>query len=258
MISRKMFAISVGKKPVVPINHFYMRPDLAPPMFTQFYFWCIVDEKHGVILVDQSFTKQCLEEMRIDFDLRAHPLELLKSINIRAEDVRHVILSHLHWDHYAGDDFFPNARYYVHQKEIEYVTGPLMQYRTYSQHYSFKAVEKLLHHLFTGRASLLQDDCESPLEGVTCLRTGGHTPGLMSVAVAMQSGTKVICSDVAPRYQNIAEMTPCGIHHDVTEALHALEKLSQRAGCLENILPGHDPALTERYEETAPGVYHIG
>ena len=151
----------------------------------------------------------------------------------------------------------PNATYYVHQKEMEYVTGPLMRFHTYAQHYNFRAVEKLLHLQFAGKVKLIEKDCENVLDGVQCLRTGGHTPGLVSVAVSTQEGTKVICGDVIPRWQNVTDTTPCGIHYDVTEALLALEKVGAAAGCLENILPGHDPAITERFREEAPGVYRI-
>ena len=190
-----------------------MRPDIKESLCTQFFFWCILDEKEGPILVDQSFTQRCLDEMKIPYQVKEGPLELLDRINVRPEDVRHVILSHLHWDHYAGDEFYPNARYHVHQKELEYVTGPLMRFTTYAQHYNFKAIEHLLHLHFSGRVHLVQDEREEICEGITCLRTGGHTPGLMSVAVETEGGTKIICSDVVPRYRNISEMTPYGIHY---------------------------------------------
>lgn len=257
MAPRALYALTFGKKPVVPINHLYMRPDAPKDMFTQFFFWCIMDDKAGPILVDQGCTDRCLEEMGIPVKLSAHPLELLSRIGVAPEDVQHVILSHLHWDHYAGDEFYPNATYHVHQKEMEYVTGPLMRFHTYAQHYNFNAVEKLLHLQFSGRVKLLEKDGETVLDGVECLRTGGHSPGLVSVAVHIDGGIKVICGDVVPRWQNVTDMTPCGIHYDVTEALRALETVMATAGSVENILPGHDPAITERFRKEAEGVYRI-
>jgi len=257
MAPRALYALTFGKKPVAPINHFYMRPDAPKDMFTQFYFWCILDDENGPILVDQGCTNSCLEEMGIPVKLKDHPVELLSRIGVAPGDVRHVILTHVHWDHYAGDAFYPNATYYVHRKEVEYVIGPLMRFRTYSQHYNFKAVEKLLQLHFDNRVKQLEGERESVLEGVEALCTGGHTPGLVSVAVHAGDGTRVICGDVVPRWQNVTETVPCGIHHDVTEALKALEIVKNEAGCLENILPGHDPAITERFCEEAPGVYRI-
>ena len=53
------------------------------------------------------------------------------------------------------------------------------------------------------------------------------------------------------------EMTPCGIHYDVTEALQALETVSRMTRSVDDILPGHDPAITERYPQVAPGAFRI-
>ena len=132
-----------------------------------------------------------------------------------------------------------------------------MRFHTYAQHYNFKAIENLLHMQFSGRVELLQGDSEPLCDGITCIRMGGHTPGLLSIAVETGKNTKIICSDVIPRYQNISEMTPCGIHYNVTEALMALEKIESIAKSTENILPGHDPEITARYPQTAPGVYRV-
>ena len=52
-------------------------------------------------------------------------------------------------------------------------------------------------------------------------------------------------------------MTPCGIHYDVTEALQALETVSRMTRSVDDILPGHDPAITERYPQVAPGAFRV-
>ena len=77
MSSRTIYALTAGQKPVVITNHFYMRPDIKESLCTQFFFWCILDEKEGPILVDQSFTQRCLDEMKIPFQVKEGPLELL-------------------------------------------------------------------------------------------------------------------------------------------------------------------------------------
>lgn len=47
MSSRTIYALTAGQKPVVITNHFYMRPDIKESLCTQFFFWCILDEKEG-------------------------------------------------------------------------------------------------------------------------------------------------------------------------------------------------------------------
>ena len=73
MSSRTIYALTAGQKPVVITNHFYMRPDIKESLCTQFFFWCILDEKEGPILVDQSFTQRCLDEMKIPYQVKEGP-----------------------------------------------------------------------------------------------------------------------------------------------------------------------------------------
>ncbi len=54
----------------------------------------------------------------------------LRIFGLKREDITHVVLSHLHYDHAAGATFtdnaatvqptFPNASYYIHQKEWDF------------------------------------------------------------------------------------------------------------------------------------------
>lgn len=254
-----LYALSHGIKDVNPANHLYGVPRFPEGLQTRFYFWCIMDDRVGAILVDQGCTDICLKDMNIPPCLSAHPLDLLKSIGVEEKDVKHVILSHLHWDHFAGDLFFPNAEYYVHQKEVDFVSGPEMRFKVYCQHYYPGAIKRIVELSNSGKLRFLQKDAEEILPGITAFRTGGHTPGLLSIAVRDNAGAeKIICGDVVPRYMNFEENIPCGIHYSVTEALEALEKINRRARrSQENVLPGHDPAVAEKHEELAPGVYKI-
>lgn len=254
-----LYALSHGIKDVNPANHLYGVSRFPEGLQTRFYFWCIKDGKEGTILVDQGCTDACLEAMNIPPCLTGHPLDLLNSIGVEAKDVKYVILSHLHWDHFAGDLFFPNAKYYIHQREVEFVSGPEMRFKVYSRHYYPGAVNRIKELSGCGKLRILNGEVEEILPGITAMRTGGHTPGLLSIAVRDNAGVeKIICGDVAPRYMNLEENIPCGIHYNVTEALDALEKINSRAGqSPDNVLPGHDPAVAEKYVEIAPGAYKI-
>ena len=67
----------------------------------------------------------------------------------------------------------------------------------------------------------------------------------------------MICGDVVPRYQNIREDIPRGIHTSAIEAVQALEKIKARAGSMDPILTGHDPQAMQKYPKVAEGVYLI-
>lgn len=258
MAIKEIYAMSVGGGPVPTVNHFYFRPDMEPRTFSRHFFWVLKDENGDVTLVDTGYFPECLEELNLSqFTYDNKPEELLKRINIKPEDVKNVILTHLHWDHWCGEDIFPNADYYVHADEIVYVNGPLMRFRTYARHYNFKGVQKFLELLHSGRVHQLTGDRQTILPSIEGVRFGGHTPGLLGVVVDMEDGKRVITSDVAPRYGNVAEITPPGIHYDVTEALDALEAIKKEAeNNLDHVIPCHDPDILKK-PEIAPGVFKV-
>ena len=46
-----------------------------------------------------------------------NPTELLARLDVRADEVRHVVLTHLHRDHVDGVSLFPSAAFYVQASE---------------------------------------------------------------------------------------------------------------------------------------------
>jgi N-acyl homoserine lactone hydrolase len=53
------------------------------------------------------------------------PLIALQKMGISCDDIRTVILTHLHWDHCFNNHLFPKARFLVQKDEIQYALFPL-------------------------------------------------------------------------------------------------------------------------------------
>lgn len=109
----------------------------------------------------------------------------LAIFNLQPKDITHVVLSHLHYDHLAGGSYtaddlsvtptFPNATYFVHQKEWDYALSQV------DQDQKVKDVDYQLDDFYRliadQHVELLQEDTSEIAEGVSLIRTGGHTPG---------------------------------------------------------------------------------
>ena len=68
-----------------------------------YYFWCVRGEKETVI-IDAGIPPKLARERNLAGYVS--PVEVLSRIGVRAEEVRHLILTHIHWDHSSGVGLF--------------------------------------------------------------------------------------------------------------------------------------------------------
>lgn len=156
---------------------------------------------------------------------------------LRPEDIRKVIISHLHWDHCYGNVELPNARFVVQRREIAYAIAPLPCdapiYETDLHPVHFlKAFE---------RFDVIDGDPEIA-PGIHCITLPGHTPGLQGALVETAAGRVMIVSDHCPLFENFDRLVPTGIIHDL-EAWYASTAKVRRLA--DRILPGHDLRVLE-------------
>jgi len=156
--------------------------------------------------------------------------ELLRRNGIDPADVSHVIVTHLHGDHYDYFDAFPNAQLVVNKRG--FLAGLLGISRD---------VMIALAHRWPGSLRLVED--EQILPGIRTFWLGCHSVCSQAVAVQTALGTAVITGDVAYKYENIEtdRIISCP---DPDECRRALARIRQAA---DIILPAHDPLVLERW-----------
>jgi len=74
-------------------------------------------EKETVI-VDAGIPPELAREKKLAGYV--NPVEVLFRIGVKADEVRHLILTHIHWDHSSGVGLFPNATVYVQEEEFNF------------------------------------------------------------------------------------------------------------------------------------------
>ncbi len=91
----------------------------------------IETEHHGLVLVDTGFGECDVLEPRkrlsgffiafnnIRFERRFTALEQIRQLGFAAEDVRHILLTHLDFDHAGGLSDFPGAQVHLLQREMD-------------------------------------------------------------------------------------------------------------------------------------------
>jgi glyoxylase-like metal-dependent hydrolase (beta-lactamase superfamily II) len=208
------------------------------------YFMWVLRRDGEVILVDTGYDQA--EATARDRPIRQDPATSLAPLGLKPEDIRHVIVTHLHYDHAGGLHLFPNAKLHMQAAEMAYATGPCMCHDTLRMPFTAGHICEAVRRLYTGQVVFYDGDAEVA-DGVTVHRIGGHSRGLQAVRVRTDAGWLVLASDAAHYYENVLARKPFPIVVDLQDMLDGFDTLERLASSRELIVPGHDPLVTKIY-----------
>ncbi len=172
---------------------------------------------------------------------------------VDADDIKDVIVTHLHYDHAGNLDRFPKARFHLQDREMSYATGRCMCNGTLRHPFSVEHVTLMVRHVFSERVTFHNGDGEVA-PGVTLHRVGGHSDGLQVVRVETARGPVVLASDAAHYYGNMHRRSPFPIIYNVGDMFDGWDIAQRLAGHPDRVIPGHDPIVTEIYPRASDKV----
>jgi glyoxylase-like metal-dependent hydrolase (beta-lactamase superfamily II) len=249
----RVFALRVGEKSVGRSQFFY-RDVSSEACIIAFYFWVIVAEQ-GPIVVDCSFGPE--EAAHRSVSGYRDRRELLAACGVAPEDVRSVLVTHLHYDHWAGHELFPNATYFVQEREIAFWQGPGRAFPIFASSANLAAIDALEPLLGAGRIKVVHSDW-TVAKGIEAHLMPGHTPGLQTATVDTRAGKVLIANDTFHFYENLAPRRPVQVTVNMLEAVQSMDAVETLgAGNPELVLPGHDPLVMRRFPQVAPGVVRV-
>ena len=208
------------------------------------------------ILVDAGFYRdQFFKQWKVkDYQ---KPSEAIAAVGLKPEDITDVIITHMHWDHADGADLFPKARIWVQRDEYTYYTGDAWHSPLTRGGIDPDDVISFVKMNMAGRVSLVEGDNQEILPGITCYTGGKHTYASQFVGVSTAAGTVILASDNVYLYENLEKHVPIAATLDATSNLKAQDRMRQLAAKESLIIPGHDPAIFERFHGPAPNVVRI-
>lgn len=182
----------------------------------------------------------------------------VKAIGVNPEDVKYIVLSHMHNDHAGCLEFFPNAAIYVHEDEF---AAAMQAYARSDQETSYVLkdidgwIKRGLDWRFIRRG---QGDVPF-MKGVSILNFGpGHSSGMLGLEVTLEnSGVIILASDSIYCQENFyPDFRPLGITFDSAGARATLERIYWRAKEKNaQVFFGHDSAQTKQLKLSPTAFY---
>jgi glyoxylase-like metal-dependent hydrolase (beta-lactamase superfamily II) len=136
---------------------------------------------------------------KVKFDKDEAAVNQVKKLGFNPEDVRHIILTHMHFDHCGGLPDFPNAQVHVHRGEYEAFTGRMQRWTDMAY---------ISRHIAGVKEWQLYDTGDDTWYGFPAIRMPfkpeiwlvplhGHTRGICGVAVKLEKGWFFNASDTS-------------------------------------------------------------
>lgn len=156
----------------------------------------------------------------------------LQIFELTPEDITHVILTHLHYDHAAGCSFtnehseikptFPQATYYLHQKEWDYALQKQEgEQTTKGAGYHLDDFYRLVAD---SNVAFINENIYEVFSGITLLWTGGHTPGHQVVRIGQGKEYAYYLGDLLPSEYHLNHY---GLHQMDVHPIQAKKKKIQ-------------------------------
>lgn len=235
------YARHEGRKPQ---DNYIGRVDLHDAASDLDYYVWVARRTDQTYVIDTGFDEAAARKRGRELLM---PVEKgLALVGVSAQAVRHVILTHLHYDHAGTLAAFPNARFHIQEVEVAYATGPNMGHRLLGDPFDVENIVQVVRQVYGGSVVFHRGDAVL-VPGLTLHLIGGHTAGLQIVRVWTKRGWVVLASDATHLYGNIENEMPFPIVYNVGDMLDGYDRVRNLADSSDHIIPGHDPQVMHRY-----------
>lgn len=205
----------------------------------------LLDTSEGYVLFDTGFNRDIITNPELEkkyFTSRGwiptpvsdeqHDLGVqLASVGVKYDDIKYIVISHLHADHTGNIAKCKNAEVYIQKDEYDFGFAPTTPPPWFDIDYK---VEGINWHIVDGDFQLM--------EGIEVINTKGHTPGHQSMIVTLpNSGAMILTADAGDLKENYEDEIPCGENIGDDFAIASIRRLKDEVAKRNGVLfLGHD------------------
>ena len=232
-------------------------------------FAFVIEHPEGLIVVDTGETARAAESGYFPwwhpyyrFGVRewVRPEEeigpQMRALGFDPDDVRWVLLTHLHTDHAGGLAHFPKAEHLVSRGEYTAAQGTRGLLRGYPSNRWPRWFNPTLVDMQPEPVSSFPASYQVTRAGdVRFVPTPGHTVGHLSVVVTTSDGTYFLAGDASYTQALMLAEKVDGVSLDRATARQTLERVHAFCRATPTVyLPSHDPDTPDRLANRQPAV----
>ncbi|MBC7920877.1 MAG: N-acyl homoserine lactonase family protein, partial [Ferruginibacter sp.] len=237
---------------------------LLDPRWTEWlpiWVW-VIEHPEGITVVDTGENQRVTDDDYFDcggangwvskqilqFNIQ-EPFEIknrLRTININPDDVRWVVLTHLHIDHTDGLKHFPKAEILVSKTEFNQPYGSVPC--TFPSWFNPRKIEPTHPNEYFGKAYPLTTDGR-----VIIVPTHGHSYGHQSVIFRGAAVDLFLAGDTTFNEHQLQQRQVAGICIDKSSARKTIDAIRAYCGKRPTVyLPTHDSQSADRLKRQRP------
>jgi glyoxylase-like metal-dependent hydrolase (beta-lactamase superfamily II) len=237
----------------------------------------LIESKEGLILVDAGLSSVDLDPsrsrvprflraaLRPTLDPAQSALHQVRALGFGARDVRHIVATHLDFDHVGGISDFPEAAVHVFADELRAAQAPDWKEKQRYLQYCWAHGARWQQHALCGESfqgfeavrALSQQETD-----VLLIPVQGHTRGHVAVAVREGDGYLVHCGDAYFHRDEMNDPPSCPVGLELFQRLLAhddelrvknqarLRALKHQPGSRLTLFSSHDPVELARFQES--------
>jgi glyoxylase-like metal-dependent hydrolase (beta-lactamase superfamily II) len=255
-VSYEAYAVRFGTLPQFRVSGLLAGADPARRLDIPVMVWLLKGSNGKRVLIDSGFYRQKFLDQWKPQNFRS-PADAVAAAGVKPEEITDVIITHAHWDHVDGADLFPKATIWIQRDEYTYYTGEAWHARNTHGGIDPDDMLALLKINTEGRLRFVDGDDQEILPGIRCYTGGKHTWQSQYVGVQTAAGIAVFTSDNVYLYENLDKRAPIAQTLDPASNLKAQDRIRGIAASPSLIVPGHDPAVFEKFERVADGIVRI-
>ncbi|WP_067621546.1 N-acyl homoserine lactonase family protein [Alicyclobacillus acidiphilus] len=232
------------------------------------YCW-VVEHPEGIIVIDTGETARTSDPshfpkwhpyFRFGVRMRVEPEQevgsRIKKLGLSLNDVRWVIMTHLHTDHAGGIYHFPTSEFLVSRREYALSLGWKGKLRGYLPNcFPTWFDPKIVSYTLGEYGAFRTGYTVTKAEDVLVVPTPGHTLGHQSVIVRDGEITYFFAGDTSYSDQLMIERSIDGVSPNAKLASETIDRIHAFiSGGPTVYLPSHDPQSKERMVQRIPTI----